>query len=181
MLGRKQRLENHRRIGCRPDRHLDSDAADLIEATAKAGKAILCEKPIDFDICQVKSCRDAIASSGVPIQLGFNRHFDPGHRAARDAVRRGDIGTLEQVVITSRDPAPPPRAYLEASGGIFRDMTIRDFDIGGAPRQHRTDSLSAAFRNLGRDAQEDISPALRGAVHPLRHDRDAQQRRHRAR
>jgi transposase InsO family protein len=29
--------------------------------------------------------------------------------------------------------------------------------LGGAPLEHRSDSLSAAFRNLGRDAQEDLT------------------------
>lgn len=103
--------------------------ADLIELAAKAGKAILCEKPIDLSLDRVKSCRKAIEGCNVPIQIGFNRRFDPGHRAAREAVTSGKIGALEQVIITSRDPAPAPRAYLEVSGGIFRDMTIHDFDL----------------------------------------------------
>ena len=117
-----------------------STHADLIEVAAKAGKAILCEKPIDLDLDRVKACRKAIESYDVPIQIGFNRRFDPGHRAARDARASGQIGALEQVIITSRDPAPPPRAYLAVSGGIFRDMTIHDFDLarfmlGEEPRQ----------------------------------------------
>ena len=65
----------------------------------------------------------------MPIQIGFNRRFDPGHRAAREACAAGKIGNLEQVVITSRDPGMPPRGYVAVSGGIFRDMTIHDFDM----------------------------------------------------
>ncbi len=103
--------------------------AELIEMAAKAGKAILCEKPIDLSLDRVKACRAAIAGYGVPIQIGFNRRFDPGHRAAHEARMAGEIGTLEQVVITSRDPAPPPRSYVAGSGGLFRDMTIHDFDL----------------------------------------------------
>jgi myo-inositol 2-dehydrogenase/D-chiro-inositol 1-dehydrogenase len=103
--------------------------ADLIELAAKAGKAILCEKPIDLNLDRVRACRKAIAGCNVPIQIGFNRRFDPGHRAARDACVAGKIGRLEQVVITSRDPGLPPRAYTAVSGGIFRDMTIHDFDL----------------------------------------------------
>ena len=103
--------------------------ADLIELAAKAGRAILCEKPIDLDLKRVRACRDAVARCDVPIQIGFNRRFDPGFRAARDARVAGEIGTLEQVVITSRDPGMAPRAYIAASGGIFRDMTIHDFDL----------------------------------------------------
>ena len=102
---------------------------ELITAAARAGKAILCEKPIDLDIDRVERCGRAIADTGVPLQLGFNRRFDRSHRALREAVRAGDIGALELLVITSRDPGLPPVAYLKRSGGIFRDMTIHDFDL----------------------------------------------------
>jgi myo-inositol 2-dehydrogenase / D-chiro-inositol 1-dehydrogenase len=103
--------------------------ADLIELAAKAGKAILCEKPIDLSLDRVRACREAIEGCNVAIQIGFNRRFDPGHRAAREACAAGKIGKLEQVVITSRDPGMPPRGYVAVSGGIFRDMTIHDFDM----------------------------------------------------
>ena len=103
--------------------------ADYIEMAVEAGKAALCEKPIDLDPARVEACRTRIAGSSVPVQIGFNRRFDPGHRAARNAVAAGDIGDLHQVVITSRDPELPPRAYLETAGGLFRDMTIHDFDL----------------------------------------------------
>lgn len=103
--------------------------ADYIEAAVHAGKPVLCEKPIDLSLDRVDRCADAIADSRVPVQIGFNRRFDPGHRAARDAARAGEIGDLHQVVITSRDPGMPSRAYYEAAGGLFRDMTIHDFDL----------------------------------------------------
>jgi len=106
-----------------------STHVELITAAAHAGKAILCEKPIDLDISRVERCRSAIAGSGVALQLGFNRRYDRSHRAVRDAVRAGQIGALEQLIITSRDPGPPPLPYLAVSGGIFRDMTIHDFDL----------------------------------------------------
>jgi len=102
---------------------------DLITAAARAGKAILCEKPIDLDIERVERCRSAIADSGVAVQLGFNRRYDRSHRAVREAVRAGQIGALELLLITSRDPGLPPLSYLPVSGGIFRDMTIHDFDL----------------------------------------------------
>ncbi|MCQ4630130.1 inositol 2-dehydrogenase [Shinella sp. CPCC 100929] len=103
--------------------------ADLIEASAKAGKAIFCEKPIDLSLDRVIACRQAIAGFERPVQIGFNRRFDPGHRAAHDATRAGEIGDLQQVIITSRDPGLASRDYLRVSGGIFRDMTIHDFDL----------------------------------------------------
>ncbi len=101
----------------------------LIEASAAAGKAILCEKPIDLDIARVERCREAIAGAGVAVQIGFNRRYDPTHRAVREAVGAGEVGEVEQVIIISRDPGPPPREYLAVSGGLFRDMMIHDFDL----------------------------------------------------
>ena len=103
---------------------------DLILRAAKAGKPTLCEKPIDVDLAKVEECRAALANFDVPLQLGFNRRFDPSHRGVHDAVRSGEIGKLELLVITSRDPGPPPpRPILEACGGLFRDTTIHDFDM----------------------------------------------------
>ena len=84
--------------------------ADLIEAAAAAGKAILCEKPIDLSLDRVNLCAKRLEGAGVPIQIGFNRRFDPGHRAARDAMLAGEIGDLHQVIITSRDPELPPKS-----------------------------------------------------------------------
>jgi myo-inositol 2-dehydrogenase/D-chiro-inositol 1-dehydrogenase len=103
--------------------------ADYIEQAVVAGKPVLCEKPIDLSLDRVDACAEKIRGADALVQLGFNRRFDPGHRAARDAVRAGQIGELHQVVITSRDPGMPSRAYYEAAGGLFRDMTIHDFDL----------------------------------------------------
>lgn len=103
--------------------------ADYIEMAVAAGKAAICEKPIDLNLARVNACAAKIGNTSVPIQLGFNRRYDPGHSAARAAMLAGDIGDLHQVIITSRDPALPPKAYLEAAGGLFRDMTIHDFDL----------------------------------------------------
>jgi myo-inositol 2-dehydrogenase/D-chiro-inositol 1-dehydrogenase len=106
-----------------------STHAGLLERAVAAGKPVLCEKPIDLSLARVNACAAVIRGTTVPIMLGFVRRFDPGHKATRDAVANGDIGALRQVVITSRDPGMPPVAYTEASGGIFRDMTIHDFDM----------------------------------------------------
>lgn len=103
--------------------------ADLLEACLAAGKPVLCEKPIDLSLARVKICAERIKGSTLPVQLGFVRRFDPGHRALHRAITSGKIGTVHQVVITSRDPGLASEAYLRASGGIFRDMTIHDFDM----------------------------------------------------
>ena len=103
--------------------------ADLIERFAKAGKAIFCEKPIDLDVDRARACLETVRKSGAKVMLGFNRRFDPHFRAVRQAINEGRIGKVEMVTITSRDPGPPPAEYIKVSGGIFRDMTIHDFDM----------------------------------------------------
>ncbi len=100
-----------------------------LAASVQAGKAVLCEKPIDLDIDQVDRCWKEIQHCSVPIQVGFNRRYDPSHRAVFDAVRKGDIGRVELILLTSRDPSPPSLEYLKVSGGIFRDMMIHDLDL----------------------------------------------------
>ena len=102
---------------------------DLIVAAARAGKAIFCEKPIDLSLQRVEECWERVRGCGVPIQIGFNRRYDGSHRRVRELVAAGEIGRLHQVVITSRDPEPPPLSYVRISGGLFRDMMIHDFDL----------------------------------------------------
>ncbi|MEO0989796.1 MAG: inositol 2-dehydrogenase [Pseudomonadota bacterium] len=103
--------------------------ADLIEQFAKAGKAIFCEKPIDLDLGRVKDCLKVVAETGATLMVGFNRRFDPDFMAAKATIDAGRIGEVEMVTIISRDPGAPPVDYIKRSGGIFRDMTIHDFDI----------------------------------------------------
>jgi myo-inositol 2-dehydrogenase/D-chiro-inositol 1-dehydrogenase len=103
--------------------------AELIERFARAGKAIFCEKPIDLDITRVTSCLAVVAETGATLMVGFNRRFDPHFMAVRKAIDDGRIGKVEMVQITSRDPGAPPLDYIARSGGIFRDMTIHDFDM----------------------------------------------------
>lgn len=102
---------------------------DFIEAGARAGKAILCEKPIHLDLRRVDACLSVLRECNVSVFVGFNRRFDPSFAALRSAVRGGRIGKVETVSITSRDPAPPPIDYVRVSGGLFRDMMIHDFDM----------------------------------------------------
>ncbi len=102
---------------------------DAVVAAAGAGKAVFCEKPVSLDLAEVDRALAAVETAGVALQVGFNRRFDPSHRAVRDAVAAGQVGEPQLVRISSRDPAPPPLAYIEVSGGIFLDMTVHDFDM----------------------------------------------------
>ncbi|MBP2447705.1 inositol 2-dehydrogenase [Rhizobium leguminosarum] len=103
--------------------------ADLIEAASKAGKAILCEKPVSLSVERINACLDVVEKNNSTLMIGFNRRFDPNFASVEARLRRGDVGDIEIVTITSRDPAPPPAEYVKSSGGLFRDMMIHDFDM----------------------------------------------------
>lgn len=103
--------------------------ADLIEQFARAGKAIFCEKPVDLNVDRVKQALATVEAEGATLMVGFNRRFDPDFMAVKAAIDAGRIGAVEMVTITSRDPGAPPYDYIKVSGGIFRDMTIHDFDM----------------------------------------------------
>ena len=103
--------------------------ADLAMAAATSGKAIFCEKPIDLDIGRTDACLAAVAKAGVIFQIGFNRRFDPSFHALKQRLDSGEIAAVEQVIITSRDPEPETEEALASGGGVFREMTIHDFDM----------------------------------------------------
>ena len=106
----------------------DTHAA-LVEAAARAKKPVLCEKPLDLDRKRAQACLDVATKAGIPLMLGFNRRFDPNFSKLKKQLRDGRVGRLEMLTITSRDPGPPPLDYVKASGGLFRDMMIHDFDM----------------------------------------------------
>jgi myo-inositol 2-dehydrogenase / D-chiro-inositol 1-dehydrogenase len=103
--------------------------ARLIVAAVEAGIPVFCEKPIAFTAAESREVVARLADSSVPVQIGYNRRFDPAYLAAYEAVRAGELGRLSTVRSTTMDPAPPPPAYVAASGGIFRDCSVHDFDI----------------------------------------------------
>lgn len=103
--------------------------AQVMEDAAQAGKHIFCEKPIHLDLARAQQALEVVENYGVKLQIGFNRRFDPGFRRVQNGVQTGEIGEMQILRITSRDPAPPPLAYIKVSGGIFLDMMIHDFDM----------------------------------------------------
>lgn len=103
--------------------------SELMEAATAAGKAVLCEKPVDLSLARAQACLKAVSATGRPVMIGFNRRFDPSFGAMKAALDAGEIGSAELLSITSFDPAPPPVAYVKVSGGLFRDMMIHDFDM----------------------------------------------------
>ncbi len=103
--------------------------ADLIEQFVRAGKKVFCEKPVDLDVDRVRQALDVVKAAGGTLMVGFQRRFDPDFMALKAAIDEGRIGGVEMITLTSRDPGPPPYDYIKVSGGIFRDMTIHDFDV----------------------------------------------------
>ena len=96
---------------------------------AKAGKAIFCEKPIDMSLEKANETISLISQLNVPIMIGFNQRFDKNFSKAKDEISNGKIGLMRNLHIISRDPQPPPISYIKKSGGLFKDMTIHDFDM----------------------------------------------------
>ncbi len=102
---------------------------ELIEAAIAAGKAVLCEKPVDLSLDRARECQRRVKETGKPVMIGFNRRFDPNFSKFKQSLDAGEIGKPELLSITSFDPAPPPIEYVKVSGGLFRDMMIHDFDM----------------------------------------------------
>jgi myo-inositol 2-dehydrogenase / D-chiro-inositol 1-dehydrogenase len=102
--------------------------APLLRLAAAAGLPAFCEKPVALDLATIDDVLEEVSRAGTLVQIGFQRRFDAGYRAARDAVATGTLGNLLAVRAATHDPAPPAEAYIAASGGIFRDLSIHDFD-----------------------------------------------------
>ncbi len=106
----------------------DTHVPLIIEA-AEAGKHIFCEKPISMKVELTKQALAAVQKANVRLQVGFNRRFDHNFKRVRELVEEGKIGEPHIIKVTSRDPSPPPKEYIQVSGGIFIDMAIHDFDM----------------------------------------------------
>jgi myo-inositol 2-dehydrogenase / D-chiro-inositol 1-dehydrogenase len=104
--------------------------AELLHMAADASVPAFCEKPIALDLAATDAVIEHVRRSGIFVQIGFQRRFDAGYQAAKDAVRSGALGDVHVVRLATHDPAPPPEAYVASSGGIWRDLAIHDFDIG---------------------------------------------------
>ncbi|CAM9551063.1 unnamed protein product [Choristocarpus tenellus] len=103
--------------------------AGQIEAAAKAGKAIFCEKPISLDLAIIDKVAATVEEAGVMCFVAFQRRFDANFMRLKEAITEGEIGDVKMVHIVSRDPSPPPVAYIKVSGGLHNDMAVHDFDM----------------------------------------------------
>ncbi|WP_432588245.1 Gfo/Idh/MocA family oxidoreductase [Streptomyces sp. HD1123-B1] len=102
--------------------------AELITRAARAGLPAYCEKPIALDLAGTVRALSEVASAGTMLQMGFQRRFDAGYRAAREALREGRLGRVHTIRAITSDAAPPPPEFLPHSGGLIRDCLVHDFD-----------------------------------------------------
>lgn len=121
----------------------------MIRSAIDYGKRVFCEKPLASSLLAAKTLVSELGDAeSRRVQIGFNRRFDPSHSALRAACSNGEIGNLEQLVITSRDPEPPPHDYVARSGGIYRDMTIHDIDLARWILDEEVEAVSASGSRL---------------------------------
>ena len=132
-LGAKVVSEDEAFASAEIDAYIIASSTDthspLLSRCAAVKKAVFCEKPIDLDYDRASACVQEVNDSAITCMLGFNRRFDPSFAHLHEQLRSGAIGQLETLIITSRDPEPPPVEYINVSGGLFRDMMIHDFDM----------------------------------------------------
>jgi myo-inositol 2-dehydrogenase/D-chiro-inositol 1-dehydrogenase len=112
-------------IASSTDMHLEHSIACVA-----AGKAVLCEKPIDLDLAKARAA--APHFENAKFVLGFNRRFDPHVSALKAKIDSGAVGALETLTLINHDPAAPPPAFIPRSGGLFKDFTIHDLDLAHA-------------------------------------------------
>ncbi|MCB2013417.1 MAG: inositol 2-dehydrogenase [Sphingobium sp.] len=125
------------------DTHLDHCLS-----AAKAGKAVWCEKPLDLDLDRLNEKLPELQPVADRLLLGFQRRFDPNFRALHNRLNAGEIGEIETMHIISHDPAPPPVSYIAVSGGLFKDMTIHDFDMARWMLGEKISQVYATASNL---------------------------------
>jgi len=139
--------------------------AELVERAARAGKAVFCEKPLDLDLSRAKALVAVVEALAGSLMVGFNRRFDPSFADLKRRLDAGAIGDVEQILIVSRDPAPPPISYIERSGGLFRDMAIHDLDmarflLGEEPAEVRAVGAALVDPAIGRAGDVDTATIL---------------------
>ncbi|MDR3493910.1 MAG: inositol 2-dehydrogenase [Ancalomicrobiaceae bacterium] len=139
--------------------------ADFIEAAARAGKAVFCEKPVDLSADRIRSCLKVVKAAGIPLMIGFNRRFDPNFAELKRRIDAGAVGDVELITILSRDPNPPHAGYVASSGGLFRDMMVHDLDmarylLGEEPVEIHAVGSSLVDPDIGREGDVDTAAVL---------------------
>jgi len=101
----------------------NSRHADLVEAAARAGKPILCEKPIAATLEQADRIVDAVAASGVMFMQSFPKRLDPVSHELKDVIESGRLGGIHLVRIR--------HGHFYGLADDFRDRWYVDPELGG--------------------------------------------------
>lgn len=141
----------------------DAHAAMVIRCV-EAGIPVFCEKPVAPDIAGTRAVLERVGALAVPVQVGFQRRFDPGYVAARAAVVAGKLGPVHTITAHTLDAEPPPAAYVAVSGGIFRDCSVHDLDILRWVSGQEAVEVYATGANLGADYIRDAGDSDAVAV-----------------
>jgi len=102
---------------------------DLIIASVRAGKAVMCEKPISLKLSEVDECYIEAKKNNVPLLCGYQRRSDPSFVKLKETIEHGKLGKVQIVKTISRDHPVPPVKFLKISGGIFHDCGSHDIDV----------------------------------------------------
>ncbi|MDQ1603164.1 MAG: myo-inositol 2-dehydrogenase / D-chiro-inositol 1-dehydrogenase [Actinomycetota bacterium] len=138
--------------------------ASLILQAVDARLPVFCEKPVAPDIDGTLAVLDKVSGADVPVHIGFQRRFDAGYRAAREAVASGSLGWIHTMRSGTLDPAPPTPAYIAASGGFFRDCSVHDFDSIRWVSGQEVREVYAVGANRGEDFFRDAGDVDAAAV-----------------
>jgi myo-inositol 2-dehydrogenase/D-chiro-inositol 1-dehydrogenase len=154
--------------------------AEMMLLAAEAGIPVFCEKPIATDLPATDVVVERLRSLDIPAQIGFQRRFDFGYRAAKELVDSGRLGHLYSVRTTTHDYDPPPPGYDDS--GIFKDTQIHDFDslryvTGQEVEVVYADGHTISTEQFGEDRPVDtgvvilsLSDGTRALMSGIRHD-----------
>ena len=152
----------------------DKFHAGAVETAARAGRDILCEKPLALDMESAHSALRVVAASGIRLQVGFMRRYDPAHLAAMKQIEAGEIG--EPVIFKSlgRDKDMPPIGAYQSriNGMLFFNSTIHDFDLARWLMQDEVAEVQAYTTVAIRPEVAQYDDIVAGTVN-LRFDRGA--------
>ena len=103
---------------------------DVVVSAATSCKHVLCEKPMAMDVEECERMMAAVEASGIKLQLGFMRRYDPSFMAAKEAIGRGEIGDVVCVRSLTRGPSVPQRWQydIRKSNGPLAEVNSHDID-----------------------------------------------------
>ena len=103
---------------------------EVVCAAAKAGKHVLCEKPMAMDVRECDDMIAACAAARVKLQIGFMRRYDESFQDARRRLEAGEIGDTVLVKSLTHGPSVPQEWMydIKKSNGPLAEVNSHDID-----------------------------------------------------